>query len=258
MRWDIERYVRVYKRDTAEWLCLSWQARGLFYELLRKADRDGTLAVGRLEPAQAVALLVRGTRADVAGPLAELLRDGCVMDVPAKGRAARHLLITNYREAQGEAASGAERTAKWRAGKTGVTPGDASDGCDARDEEPPSQAKPADPADPSPAAATPPRYPLAMRVWDRALSRCGTLSTPDAVLWQTIEDAAARVGIAACLAEVDKVADRQIRKGKPIGSLSYFVKSLHALPGANDPPRTATLPAAAAAAFGTQTNEPTL
>ena len=34
MRWEDERYVRVYTRDTPEWCLLSWEARALFLLLL--------------------------------------------------------------------------------------------------------------------------------------------------------------------------------------------------------------------------------
>ncbi len=154
MRWDSERYVKVYRRDTAEWLVLSWQARGLFYELLRRADRDGCIAVGRLEAVQAVAILVRGTQQDVAGPLTELIRDGCIIDVRASGNRTRHLLIRNYREAQGENETSAERMRRLREKKRAAESQANSPqvtGCDESDErDSPSRAEPSEPSDPFP------------------------------------------------------------------------------------------------------------
>lgn len=47
LRWQDERYVRVYTRDTADWLSLSFLAQGLFVLLLRKVDRAGILPLGR-------------------------------------------------------------------------------------------------------------------------------------------------------------------------------------------------------------------
>lgn len=47
MRWDDERYVRVYVRDTANWLKWPWQARALLPLLLRKVDRAGLLKLSR-------------------------------------------------------------------------------------------------------------------------------------------------------------------------------------------------------------------
>ena len=47
MRWDDERYVRLYTRDTTDWLALSWQAQGLFVLILRKVNRAGVIDLGR-------------------------------------------------------------------------------------------------------------------------------------------------------------------------------------------------------------------
>lgn len=155
MRWDIERYVKVYRRDTAEWLSVSWQARGLFYELLRKADRDGCIACGRMEPAAAVAILVRGDASEVAGPLAELFRDGCLEDIPAHGNRGHAICVRNFRAAQGEVKSGAERTADWREKKRAaetepkspqVTERDAGD--ESRDGEHPAEPSLTEPTEP--------------------------------------------------------------------------------------------------------------
>src|SRR5580658_6589118 len=41
MHWDTERYVKLYVRDTPEFLAMSWQARCLLLELVRKVDRGG-------------------------------------------------------------------------------------------------------------------------------------------------------------------------------------------------------------------------
>lgn len=118
MRWEIERYVKLYRRDTAEWSLVPWRARGLFSEVLRKADLDGTIEVGRLQPAEAVAVLVHAERSDtpeIAKLLELLFANKCIVDVPARGSHGRHLVIPNYREAQGEPLSNAERQARHRA-----------------------------------------------------------------------------------------------------------------------------------------------
>lgn len=78
MRWEDERYVRLYTRDTPEFLALSWTARGLFALILRKVDRAGILEVGKLG-LRGVAVAIGGPWVDVEGPLRELLEDGCVM-----------------------------------------------------------------------------------------------------------------------------------------------------------------------------------
>jgi len=51
MDWSNERYVRVYTRDTAEYLALCWQAKALLSLLLRKCDRAGVVVVRSVEEA---------------------------------------------------------------------------------------------------------------------------------------------------------------------------------------------------------------
>lgn len=47
MNWADETFIKVYVRDTAGWLELPWQARGLVIELARKVDAKGYLEIGR-------------------------------------------------------------------------------------------------------------------------------------------------------------------------------------------------------------------
>jgi hypothetical protein len=58
MRWEDERYVRVYVRDTVTWKLLPWQAKCLLVVLMRKLDRAGVLDLGKTEPTKAVAAIV--------------------------------------------------------------------------------------------------------------------------------------------------------------------------------------------------------
>lgn len=46
MRFEDERYVRLYTRDTVTWKMLTWQGRCLFMALLRKIDRAGIIDLG--------------------------------------------------------------------------------------------------------------------------------------------------------------------------------------------------------------------
>lgn len=46
MRWEDERYVRLYTRDTANWKRLPWQSKCLLPLILRKLDRAGIADVG--------------------------------------------------------------------------------------------------------------------------------------------------------------------------------------------------------------------
>jgi hypothetical protein len=110
MRWEEERYVRVYTRDTADWLALSWDAQGLFLQLLRKADRAGLIPLGR-QGKRAVAMVL--LRMDIwesrlAPALEELINDGCVrIDGDS-------LFIPNYVEAQEAKMTAAERKRRQR------------------------------------------------------------------------------------------------------------------------------------------------
>jgi len=46
MRWEDERYVRVYTRDTVNWKITTWQGKAVLVLLFRKVDRAGLLDVG--------------------------------------------------------------------------------------------------------------------------------------------------------------------------------------------------------------------
>jgi hypothetical protein len=79
MRWEDEQFVKVYVRDTVDWLALSYDARSLFLHLLRKVDRAGILPLGR-HGRRGVAVLLGAldawSRLELA--LAELEQDGCL------------------------------------------------------------------------------------------------------------------------------------------------------------------------------------
>lgn len=88
LHFEDERYVRVYVRDTADWLSLSWEAQSLFLLLSRKLDRAGVLELGHRDPARIVARITGVPEAVVARALPELvapeglleLREGFLVD----------------------------------------------------------------------------------------------------------------------------------------------------------------------------------
>jgi len=93
MRWEDERYVRVYTRDTTDWIALGWEAQSLFLLMLRKVDRAGVLELGRSGERGLAALV--GMPVDVVQrALPILLADGCV----AQGGTA--LVMPNFIKAQ--------------------------------------------------------------------------------------------------------------------------------------------------------------
>lgn len=110
MRWEDERYVRVYTRDTPDWLCLSFLAQGLFCLILRKVDRAGLLKLGK-HGRRAVAIVIGfpGDWTRLEPALDELIADGCIQ---IRGE---HLVIPNFIEAQEATQSDAQRKRESRA-----------------------------------------------------------------------------------------------------------------------------------------------
>ena len=93
MRFEDERYVRLYTRDTMTWLTWSWQARALFGPLLRKLDRAGLLEMGD-HGEEGLAVMV-GLPVEVVVPgLADLLK---AKTVSLSGTT---LIMQRYLEAQ--------------------------------------------------------------------------------------------------------------------------------------------------------------
>ena len=76
MDWANEKYVRLYVRDTPEWLILPWQAKALWPLLVRKLDRSGVLATKL--GARGVAVLVGLPIEVVEAGLDALQEDGCL------------------------------------------------------------------------------------------------------------------------------------------------------------------------------------
>lgn len=82
MRWEDEQFVKVYTRDTGDWLALGWEAQALFLLLLRKVDRAGLLHVGRSRR-RGVAGMTGMPLDVVERTLPVLLEDGCLKECEA-------------------------------------------------------------------------------------------------------------------------------------------------------------------------------
>lgn len=78
MRWEDERYIRLYTRDTVEWRMLPWQSKALLPLILRKVDRAGLLELGK-HGARGLASIVELPLEVVEPGLAGLLEDGCLL-----------------------------------------------------------------------------------------------------------------------------------------------------------------------------------
>ena len=94
MDWANERYVRIYTRDTADDQVLSWQARGLWPLLVRKADHGGVIATNH--GPRGISALVQWPLDVATSALAELVTDGRIRECNDP----RGYLIPNYVDAQ--------------------------------------------------------------------------------------------------------------------------------------------------------------
>lgn len=92
-----ERWVKLYTRDTASWVALSWPARNLLIQLLRKVDRAGCIDLGRVGMRALAGMLgAADHRAEIESSLRELVEDGAVELVDDGAR----LVIPNFVAAQ--------------------------------------------------------------------------------------------------------------------------------------------------------------
>lgn len=113
MRWSDERYVRLYTRDTGEWLAFGWEAQALFALALRKCDRAGILWTGP-KHARGLAAMV-GMPAEVVERALPLLLEGDQDNPPPMAVKPGCILIRNFIEAQEAAQSDAQRQREKRA-----------------------------------------------------------------------------------------------------------------------------------------------
>ncbi len=110
MRWEDERYVRLYVRDTVDWLALSFEAQGLLALILRKVDRAGLLPLGKHGKRGAAVAVGHTARWPTIEPaLEELIADGCVRIEGAT------LIVPNFIEAQETPQSDTQRKRESRA-----------------------------------------------------------------------------------------------------------------------------------------------
>jgi hypothetical protein len=109
MNWERELYVKTYVRDTPEFLAMSWQARCLLLELIRKVDRRGILQVGK-HGIRGIALAIRAPVEEIEAPVRELLAEGRLVWNEADGQ----FLVPNHVRAQGAAESDALRKRRER------------------------------------------------------------------------------------------------------------------------------------------------
>ena len=102
MRWEEERYVRIYTRDTGDMILMGWEARALFYEIIRKADRAGILDLGKSGKA-CLGTFLHMPQEVVDRLLPILVENEMVIETPTA------LIVRNYIEAQESVSTPASR-----------------------------------------------------------------------------------------------------------------------------------------------------
>lgn len=78
MRFEDERYVRLYTRDTTTWLMLRWEGQTVFALLMRKLDRTGVFDLGGSAPIDAVSAVLQVPEDIVRIGLERLLARGVI------------------------------------------------------------------------------------------------------------------------------------------------------------------------------------
>lgn len=91
--WANEPYVRLYKRETDDDLLLTWEARAVWHEMLKRFDRSGLLETRR--GVRGLAAMLRIPVEVVERALPELIEDGRVRSVPPVGFASKNYIVAN-------------------------------------------------------------------------------------------------------------------------------------------------------------------
>lgn len=92
--WANDPFARLYKRETDDDLLLSWEARAVWHEFIKKCDQSGLLETRR--GVRGLAALIRVPVEVVERVLQELIEDGRMRSVPNKGFIAPNYLVANF------------------------------------------------------------------------------------------------------------------------------------------------------------------
>lgn len=99
MRWEDERFVKVYTRETVTTMRLEWQGRAVLAELFKKVDRAGLLEIGDEDPVEALAGMLRMPE-EVVSVGWEKLISGKDPVVTIRDGSSRAIFIPNFMPAQ--------------------------------------------------------------------------------------------------------------------------------------------------------------
>jgi hypothetical protein len=113
MRWEDERYVRLYTRDTLTWIRWGWEGQCVFALLERKVDRAGVIEIGEEDPAEALNAIT-GIPVEICAIAWARLSAGKNPTVTIRDEMSRAFVIPNFIEAQEANQSDAARKRKSR------------------------------------------------------------------------------------------------------------------------------------------------
>lgn len=92
--WSNEPFARLYKRETDDDLMLTWQARAVWHEFLKRCDRSGLVVTKR--GVTGLAALLRIPLDVIESVLQELIEDGRIRSLPDTGFIAPNYVNANY------------------------------------------------------------------------------------------------------------------------------------------------------------------
>lgn len=125
--WSGEPFARLFKRETDDDLLLSWEARAVWHEFLKRCDRNGRIETKR--GVRGFAALIRIPLEVVERVLQELIEDGRIQSEPGRGFVSPNYVTANYTPR-----SAAARMADVRVRQAGLPSGTSSPHVTARNE----------------------------------------------------------------------------------------------------------------------------
>lgn len=102
MNWADEPWVKLYRRNTADWLAVGWEARAVYHELLKHVNRRGQIVLGR-SGLRGLAVVLQMPQDVVERSIPILAEDGALV------ASSTELVLVNFVEAQETRQSDAAR-----------------------------------------------------------------------------------------------------------------------------------------------------
>lgn len=102
MNWSDEPWVKLYRRNTADWLAVGWEARAVYHELLKNVNRRGQIALGK-SGLRGLAVVLQMPQDVVERSIPILVEDGALV------ASSTDVVLVNFVEAQETRQSDAAR-----------------------------------------------------------------------------------------------------------------------------------------------------